>query len=172
MRQAESELEAGRASLDQLDRTNRLGMEAAILDLAAAREATKQLPFATPVKSLEVNRKLAAAQFERTEVTAPCNGTILKIYVRQGETIGNKPILQLADLKRMVVVTEVYENEVKYVGLHQKALVTSKAFPHLRPEGVAGRGHTDRPDDQFAQFTERRSLRAGRPARRRGPRRA
>ena len=129
VRQAESELESARAALDQMGRTNGLGLEAANLDLAAAREARQQLPFAIPVKSLDVSRKLAAAQFERTEVVAPCGGTVLRVYARQGETVGNRPILQLANLKKMVVVAEIYENEVKHVGLHQKAVVTSKAFP-------------------------------------------
>jgi HlyD family secretion protein len=129
VRQAESELESARATLDQLRDANRLGLEAANLDLIAAKEAKKQLPFVIPVRSLEVSRKLAEAQFHRTEVTAPCNGTILNIYARPGETLGNKPILQVGDLQKMVVVTEVYENEVKYLRLGQKASVASRAFP-------------------------------------------
>jgi len=128
VRQAESELESAQAMLDQLRDTNRLSLEAANLDLTAAKEAKEQLPFVIPVKSLEVNRKLAAAQYGRTEVTAPCDGTILKIYARPGETIGNKPILQIANLQKMVVVAEVYENEVKFLRLGQKASVASKAF--------------------------------------------
>jgi HlyD family secretion protein len=127
--QAESELDSARAALDQLRDANRLGLEAANLDLAAAKEAKKQLPFVIPVRSLEVSRKLAEAQFRRTEVTAPCNGTILKIYARPGETIGNKPILQIADLQKMVVTTEVYENEVRYLRVGQKASVASRALP-------------------------------------------
>ncbi len=114
--------------LDQLRDTNRLGLEAAQLDLASANGAEKQLPFVIPVQSLDVSRKLAEAQFQQTEVVAPCDGTILKIYVRPGETIGSKPILQMADLKKMVVVTEVYENEIKFLRPGQKAIVTSRAF--------------------------------------------
>ena len=171
VRQAESELESAQATLDQLRDTNRLSLEAANLDLTAAEEAKKQLPFAIPVKSLEVNHRLAAAQYGRTEVTAPCDGTILKIYARPGETIGNKPILQIADLQKMVVVAEVYENEVKYLRLGQKASVTSKALAAaLRPEGVAGGGDADRANDQCTDAEERRSLCPCRPARRGGPR--
>jgi HlyD family secretion protein len=129
VRQAESELESARATLDQLRDANRLGLDAANLDLSAAKEAKKQLPFVIPVRSLEVGRKVAEAQFHRTEVTAPCSGTILKIYARPGETIGNKPILQMADVQKMVVVAEVYENEVKYLRLGQTAAVSSHAFP-------------------------------------------
>jgi HlyD family secretion protein len=127
--QAESELESAEALHSQLRSTNRLGLEAAKLELAAAQAARLQLPFAIPVESLRVNRRLAETQYDRTQIIAPCNGTILKIFVRPGETIGAQPILQMADLERMVVIVEVYENEVKHLRLGQRAIITSKAFP-------------------------------------------
>lgn len=105
VQQAASELASAQATMRQLLRANELGLEAAKLEL-----------------------KSAESQYERTQVVAPCDGTILKTYVRPGETIGAKPILQMADLTRMVVVVEVYENEVKRLRLGQTATVTSKAF--------------------------------------------
>jgi HlyD family secretion protein len=106
VQQAESELASAQAALLQLREANKLGLEAAQLEL-----------------------KTAKSQYERTLVTAPCDGTILKIYVRPGEAIGAKPILQMADLGRMAVIVEVYENQVKNIRLGQEAIVTSKAFP-------------------------------------------
>ena len=103
--QAASELASAQASLRQLQRANELALEAAMLELQTAE-----------------------AQYDRTQVTAPCDGTILKIYVRPGETIGAKPILQMANLDRMVVVAEIYENEVKHLVEGQPALIASKAF--------------------------------------------
>jgi HlyD family secretion protein len=129
VQQTASELELARATMKQLVCMNALGVEGAKLELAAAEDAEKQLPFVIPIESLRVSRKLAEAQYARTRVAAPCDGTILKTYVRPGETIGAKPILQMADLSRMVVVVEVFENQVKYVRLGQQALVASKAFP-------------------------------------------
>jgi HlyD family secretion protein len=129
VQQAGCELESARAMMDQFACTSGLGIEAARLDLAAAEAAKKQLPFAIPVESLRTNRRLAAAQFDRTQITAPCSGTILKTFVRPGETIGGKPILQIADLRRMVVVAEVYENEIKHVHPDRPAFVSSKALP-------------------------------------------
>jgi len=128
VRQAESELESAQAMMDQLTRTNHLALEAASLDLAAAEAAREQLAQTVPIASLRAQRDLAKAQYERTAVIAPCAGKVLKIFVRPGETIGGKPILQLADVKRMVVVAEVYENEVKDIKEGQTAVVTSKAF--------------------------------------------
>ena len=128
VQRAESELESAQTLMSQMVCTNQLGMETANLELAAAEEAKKQLPFVIPIESLRIKGELAAAQFERTQVTAPCDGTILKIYVRSGETISSKPILRIADLQRMVVVVEVYENEIKYIRRGRETLVTSKAF--------------------------------------------
>ncbi len=106
VRQAESELASAQAMLAQMERANELGLEAARLEL-----------------------KTAETQYARTQLTAPCDGAILKTYVRPGETIGAKPILQMADLRQMVVIVEVYENQVKHLRLGQEAIVTSKAFP-------------------------------------------
>jgi len=138
--QAETELASARAALEQAALANRLGLEAAQLELEAAREAKLQLPFAVPIKTLQMNNKLAAAQFKRTEVLAPCAGTILKIYARQGETIGAKPILQIADTRRMVVAAEVYENEVKHIRIGREVRISSKAFasPYDR-DGLRGK---------------------------------
>jgi HlyD family secretion protein len=114
--QAASELQSARAALRQLLRANELGLEAGNLEL-----------------------KRAEAMYARTQVAAPCDGTILKIYVRPGETIANKPILQMADLRRMVVVAEIYENEVKHLRLGQQTVVASKAFqPPYDRDGLQG----------------------------------
>lgn len=140
MRQAESELESAQAMMDQLTRTNHLTQEAASLDLDAAEAAKEQLAQTIPIASLRAQQELAEAQFQRTEIVAPCNGTVLKIYVRNGETVGARPILQIADLSRMVVVAEVYENEVKNLHEGQAVVVASKAFqPPFDAEGLKGK---------------------------------
>jgi HlyD family secretion protein len=117
VQQADSELESAQAALRQMLRANELTLRAAKLDL-----------------------KRAENQYERTQITAPCKGTILKIYIDPGETIGNKPLLQMADLDQMVVVVEVFENEVKRLSVGQQALVTSKAFrPPCDRDGIHGK---------------------------------
>ena len=128
VRRAESELKSAQTLMGQMARTDQLGLEAARLELAMAEVAKEQLPFAIPVQSLRIKGEMAAARFEQTQVTAPCDGTILKIYVHPGETISGKPILRIADLQKMVVVVEVYENEIKYIRDGQQATVISKAL--------------------------------------------
>jgi HlyD family secretion protein len=117
VQQAASELASAKAMLLQLQSANELGLEAANLELRSAE-----------------------TQYARTQVSAPCEGSILKIYIRPGETIGPKPILQMADLDRMVVVAEVYENEVQHLSDDQPAQITSKAFPPpYDKKGVQGK---------------------------------
>jgi HlyD family secretion protein len=134
VQQAKAELESAQAMLDQLVATSRLGVEAARLDRTAANIGRDQVEAQIALKAARIHHELAQAQYDRTQLTAPCHGTILKIYVRPGETIGNKPVLQLADLSRMVAIAEVYENEVQYIRPGQTALVSSGAIP--MPDGT------------------------------------
>jgi HlyD family secretion protein len=46
-------------------------------------------------------------------VRAPCDGTVLELFARQGERVANAPILQLGDLSQMVCVAEVHEANLK-----------------------------------------------------------
>jgi len=79
----------------------------------------------------------------------------------------------MADLGRMVVVVEVYENEVKYLRLGQPAVVTSKAFPPPYDEkGLQGKVTRIGPHDQYPVAEERRSVCPGRSARGGGARAA
>ena len=139
VQQADSNLASARAVLERLTLSAELDLEAAKADLAAAHANREHVLKAIPVKSLGVGCKLAQAQLDRTEIKAPCAGTILRIFTRPGELIGSGPILQLADLTRMAVVAEVHESNVKWIHLGQKARISSKALrsPYDR-EGLRG----------------------------------
>ncbi len=139
VQQAAAELAAAEAMLEKLVKTRPLAIEAAQADLAAAEATKEQVLSAIPVESLKQQRDLAKARFERTEIKAPCAGTVLKVFMREGETIGQRPVLQMGDLERMVVVAEVFETDAKRVKPGQAAVVTSDAFlePHDK-EGLRG----------------------------------
>ncbi len=128
-RQAEAELTVAKAMLQKLNRTRKLSLQAAQADLDAAEASKDQVLKAIPVASLKKQRALAQEQHRRTEITAPCDGKVLKIFMREGETIAHRPILQLANLQSMVVIAEVYETDARRVRKGQKALITSKALP-------------------------------------------
>ena len=55
-----------------------------------------------------------------SRVTAPIAGTVIKVYARAGDPIGNDGLLDLADLERLDVVADVYETDLPR--LHQGAV--------------------------------------------------
>ncbi len=125
---AEAELKAAQTLYDKGKQSGKLGVAAAEADLEAANAGKNQILSTISVESLKKREELARAQWERTELKAPCDGTVLKVFLRPGEVLGGTPILQLADRSRMVVLAEVYEADVKRIREGQQATVVSKAF--------------------------------------------
>lgn len=126
---AKAEWEAAKMLLDKAKRGNELAMDAAQAELNAALAAREVALSSIPDRSLKTKLELARAQCERSMLHAPCDGTILKIYVRPGELVGPTPILEMANLDRMVAVAQVYETEVKRLKVGQKARIESRSFP-------------------------------------------
>ena len=84
-----------------------------ILDVAMAKLTQENLVKASPLPVLEQSVKLARLAEEASLVRAPCDGTILEVYARQGERVANTPILQMGDLRQMVCIAEVHEASLK-----------------------------------------------------------
>ncbi|BDV36247.1 efflux RND transporter periplasmic adaptor subunit [Methylocystis iwaonis] len=83
-------------------------------DLEATRASLKQS---------EANLRLKKLQLLQAQTTAPIDGTILKIRARAGERVGDKGILDMADLSSLDVVAEVYESDIARVKAGQTAVV-------------------------------------------------
>jgi HlyD family secretion protein len=126
---AEAELKAAEAAVDKGRSAGKLAVVAAEADLEAALAGKKQVLSTIAIESLNKREELAKAQWERTVLKAPCDGTVLKVFLRPGETLGAMPVLQMADRSRIVAVAEVYEGDVKRIRVGQKAKVVSKVFP-------------------------------------------
>jgi len=82
----------------------------------------------------------AEAQLENTRLRAPCDGIILRRFVRPGEivrpeTLGH-PILTMADDARLRVRAEIDETDVAKIRLGAPALITADAY---RGEVFTGR---------------------------------
>jgi len=126
---AEAELKAAETAVEKGRSAGKLAVAAAEADLKAAI-AGRDLALSTiAIESLEKREQLAREQWERTILRAPCDGTVLKVFLRPGEALGAMPVLQMADRSRIVVLAEVYEGDVKRIRVGQKAKVLSKAFP-------------------------------------------
>jgi HlyD family secretion protein len=139
VQQAKAELLAARSLLKKLTVGRDVGLAAAKADLEAARAAKAQTLSQIPLASLNKQLDLAKETLARTTIIAPTAGTILKVHAREGELMGQSPILELANLDRLVVVAEVYESDVKRIAPGQKAKIASRAFPPPADrEGLSG----------------------------------
>jgi HlyD family secretion protein len=139
VRQAKAEVVAGKALLKKLIAVREVSLVAANADLGAARAAKQQALDAIPLDSLKKNLELAQATYDRTTIAAPSHGTILKIYAREGELLGTSPVLDVANLDRLVVNAEVYETDVKRITVGQPARITSRALAApLDRDGLSG----------------------------------
>jgi HlyD family secretion protein len=125
---AQTELAATKAELKRLRATQDLATRAAQADLKAAQASKEAAIAAVPVKSLVQKLEMARFELSMAEVKSPCDGRVMKTFMRAGETISQKPILRMANLDRMVALAEVYEVDVKQVHVGQMATIRSKAF--------------------------------------------
>ncbi|MBD0270812.1 MAG: efflux RND transporter periplasmic adaptor subunit, partial [Acetobacteraceae bacterium] len=64
------------------------------------------------VAAAEAQVARARSDAALSRVRAPIAGTVLKIYARPGDQIGNDGLLDLADLTRLDVVADVYETDL------------------------------------------------------------
>lgn len=128
VKKSEAELAAAEAGKERLEQANRLNLAAAQAELAAAEAGAVQVEASFGSAALDKKLELSTAQLARSEIVAPSDGTILEVVMKQGEMIDTRPILQMADLTRMVCVAEVHENEVKRLRVGQKVQIRSAAL--------------------------------------------
>jgi len=64
------------------------------------------------LRSAEGTLAHAKADAALSRIVAPIAGTVIKVYVRSGDLIGNDGLLDLADLDHMDVVADVYETDL------------------------------------------------------------
>ena len=168
-RQAEAEVSAVQATLKQselrYDRYAKLFSQGVIsedqrdeakknLDVAEAnlRAAVKhkELVDAPPlpeevehaeaeVRAADQRMRSVAERLEKVFVRAPISGTVLKTFMRPGETFSTftpQPILSLADVSTARVRAEVDERDIGLVQVGQRVMVQSDTFKNARIMGT------------------------------------
>lgn len=96
----------------------------------------------------------AIADAEQAYVRSPFAGKVLDIHLREGERIGQSPLLDLGRTDQMMVRVEVYESEVSEVKVGQQ--VTVKGAPFSEP--LVGTV------DRVASFVKKQSIVDATPA--------
>lgn len=135
--QARVALEAAKIQYDVAKATAQANREAAQSKQESIAATHDRALAAIPQESTHIKRQLLMEQLHESTIPAPASGTILKIFTRPGDTVGRKPLLQLADLDQMVCITEVYESYLKNVRPGQRAILRSAAFdPDVQVRGT------------------------------------
>jgi HlyD family secretion protein len=126
--QVRTELIATQSQLEKLLKSSELNRHLAGAQLLAARAELKQSQSAISLDLLDMQVSQADERLKETQIHAPSDGKILRIFVHEGELVRGQPILQMANVDHMIVLTEVYETDIERVRIGQKATVTSHIF--------------------------------------------
>jgi len=130
-----------------------LAVRAAEMALAAARgnvtlaeQTIAQLEQVDPTLAVAAERDVAAAALRQSELYAPGESgaegayRVVKVLMQPGEFVTQLPILQVADVRRMSCLAEVFEADKQELREGQAAAITSKALPEpYRTQGLRGK---------------------------------
>lgn len=117
------------ASKSQYD-VAKANMDSAIAERKSAEETLSGLKWVRPddvaIAEAKVNvakseLSVAKANLALSAIFAPIDGTILTIHAREGESVGDIGILDIADLSIIDAVTEVDENDILKIAKGQHA---------------------------------------------------
>jgi ABC exporter DevB family membrane fusion protein len=97
--------------------------------LAGARRALELAEASNPVAVIESQISTAQEQLEASRLTAPAEGVVVSIDARVGEAATQFPLMQLADLSRMVCRVEVYQADAPRLAVGQAAMIRNNALP-------------------------------------------
>ena len=78
----------------------------------------------------EAALKKARAEYERTILRSPINGTVLSISARPGELIGADGVMRVADLEKLIVIAEVDERLLSLLTDTVEAIVGGALMKH------------------------------------------
>ncbi|CAN0381800.1 unnamed protein product, partial [Ectocarpus sp. 4 AP-2014] len=88
---------------------------AAELDSLSEVRGVDVLQAEREVEVAEAMVRQRKADLATTEVVAPLDGIILKVYSRVGERVGDQGLVALADTRHMQAVAEVFEADLQRV---------------------------------------------------------
>ncbi len=102
-------------------------------DLAESEREVAELALANvgqgvPLASLELQEQAAAERLRRAAFRSPIAGRILRVFAKPGELLGQRPVLQVADVSRMVCVAEVAHDQIAHIRIGQSVVLHSRAF--------------------------------------------
>jgi HlyD family secretion protein len=126
--QVQAERIAAECQLQKMKKSRGLNRSLADAQLEAARAELKRGQAAISLDMLDKQIAQADERLKETQLRAPSAGKILRILVHEGELVQGQTLLQMANTREMIVLTEVYETDIQRVRLNDKATITSHIF--------------------------------------------
>ncbi len=133
--QAEQQWRQSSLAAQQAQEAAEIAVAAAQRQLTAAQQIRARLE---PAKSLDVLRQqrvLLETQQEIARVVAPIDGTVLRVEAKPGDSVGQLPLVEMADLTTVHCLAEVHEADAPRVKVGQSASMQSAALQ----ESLTGR---------------------------------
>lgn len=94
------------------------------------------------LRTLKQNLARSQARLAGSVLQAPINGRVLQIMTYPGESLGQQPLLKMANTQQMYAIAEVYETDIGLIQVGQRAQVSSPALPHVLSGSVVHIGRT------------------------------
>ncbi len=143
-RQAEEELSTAEKQYKKLQEEQPLDRQLIEARRVAAQAEMERGLSTISLEALNNQTAQAKARREAARVTAPSNGTILRLLAHEGELVQGRPIIQMANLEKMIVVAEVPTNSIPRVHEGDPVTITSPVFKELGYEKLEGEVYSKR----------------------------
>lgn len=127
-RQAEEELSTAEKQYKKLQEEQPLNVQMAEARRTAAQAELERGLSTISLDSLSNQVEQAKARREAARVTAPSDGAILRLLAHDGELVGGKPIIQMANVDKMIVIAEVSTSFIPRVHEGDPAIITGAVF--------------------------------------------
>lgn len=108
-----AQIQEARATLSRIAEVRPVDVRAAQAEVTLALAALRQ----------------AKAKLDQTLVRSPISGEVLDIYTRAGEVVGSDGIAEIGQTRKMQVIAEVYQSDVRQLRLGQTVQISSDALP-------------------------------------------
>ncbi|HTU16640.1 MAG TPA: efflux RND transporter periplasmic adaptor subunit [Gemmataceae bacterium] len=139
LRQVQAELTAEENHKEKLHESTALDLKVADAQLDAARAELEHSLSTISLNLLETQVDQADERLKETQIHAPSKGKVLRILVHEGELVRAQPIIQMANVDKMIVLVEVYETDIERVRVGQSATITSHIFEESKKKPLTGK---------------------------------
>lgn len=122
--QAEQAVQAADSQIEQAQLQSKTAGDA----LEAAKETLDAARKNSPTLALEKQADVLRLQIAEGTLKAPYDAIVLQVLTEKGERIANLPVVEIADVSKMVCIAEVYEADVSRIQIGATATIRSSAL--------------------------------------------